>query len=119
MALVQPEKKRTRHVITEVESKFLNLQTGWIPQLRKKAKGEQMKETYRLYLEGYRYCFVGDIRAKLGLSRDYSGEYESDAFCTICVNCAHKFYSFEGYDEYMLSLRLFESHLQYGHGKEL
>ena len=119
LELKQPEKKRTRHVITEVEYKFLNLVPGWIPELRKKAKGERMNKTYEQDIEDLDFCFVGDVRAKLGLSRNYCKIGMMDYSCELCTNCAFRFYTFEGYDEYILSLKMFEAHLQYGHGKEI
>jgi hypothetical protein len=104
--------------VTTVEDKFKRLDPGWIEQFHKRLTDKKMDKPYNYKLKKFPTCFVGDIRAKLGLSRSYHDGTE-DELCDKCALIAAYFSNTSEREEYMRLLKEFEEHLKEIHGKEL
>ena len=118
--------------LRRIERRFKQLDPEWIKQLRRNfypVDCEGMLTTYSDKLSSsYEFCFVGDIRAQLGLSRNY--EYFIDDYpdsptddqCPYCTECASNMSeSIDDDDEelYLTTLRKFATHLKRKHKKEI
>jgi len=81
--------------LSVAESVFEPVAKDWLNQFRKVLwKYGEMDNNYYAKLTSNCFCLVGDVRAKLGLSREYvfnSGNDES--CCDYCATLAQGFYS--------------------------
>jgi len=121
--------------LSVAESVFEPVARDWLDQFRKVLWNHgKMDEGYYEKLAGANFCLVGDVRAKLGLSRGYAWNSDNDEFrCYYCNTIAQGFYelgseaevdptttNFRDYRiRYLDMLRRFHKHLMKQHGVKL
>jgi hypothetical protein len=105
--------------LTQIEKEFTKIVPDWISQLKAKEKSEE----YFDKITDFESCMVGDIRAKLGLSRHYYDRWDMNninkQYCQECVDYADTFCKDFFEDSFGNDLGPFKEHLEKGHNKKL